>query len=263
MRRIALIAFFLSVVLPFAAADEWNKTYTVSARPDVRISSSDAALRVSAWDQNTVRVRVYTEGYKIGDGGIRIIEHQTGNVVEVEVKYPHEHGLSFSWHNKQVEVDVQMPREGNAALHTGDGSIRLSGIHGDMELDTGDGSVEATDVEGQLKARSGDGHVTVVGRFTALDLNTGDGRIDATVQPASKPAKDWSIHTGDGSVTLRVPENLAVDLDIHTSDGHINSDVPITTSGRLGENSLRGKMNGGGPVITVRTGDGSIHLERS
>ncbi len=263
MRKIPLLFALCLLVAASVHADDWNKTYTLTGQPDLRVVSSDAALRVSAWDRKTIEARVTTDGYKIGGDGIRITEHQNGNSVEIEVRYPHEHGIFVGWHNRHVEIDIQMPREGNVDLRTGDGSVRLRGIHGAMKIDTGDGSVEANDIDGELKAHTGDGHVTVVGRFTGLDLTTGDGRIDATVQPDSKLSRDWNIHTADGSVTLRVPNSLAADLDIRTNDGHINFDIPITTSGRLGQNSLRGKMNGGGPLITVHTGDGSIHLERS
>jgi hypothetical protein len=39
-------------------------------------------------------------------------------------------------------------------------------------------------------------------------------------------------------------------------------DLPLTTEGGIHEDSVSGKLNGGGPVLTVRTGDGSVHLSR-
>jgi hypothetical protein len=261
MRRITVLLVLLAAT--FVHADEWNKTYNLTGRPTLRVSTSDAALRVSTWDRNTIEARVITEGYKIGEDGIRITEQQAGNTVDIQVRYPHHHGISINWGNRQVTVEITMPREGTANLQTGDGSIRLTGLKGDMDLNTGDGSIEAHDVDGNFKAHTGDGHITTVGRFDSLDLNTGDGRIDATAARDSKVSREWNVHTGDGSVTLRIPETLAADIDIHTSDGHIDFDVPITTSGRMATNTLRGKMNGGGPLLVVHTGDGSIHLERS
>lgn len=262
MRRSILISLLLIFTATFAFADEWNKTYTLTGTPDLKVTTSDAAIRVSTWDQNTIQARVTTEGYKIGEGGLRITEHQAGNSVEIEVRYPHEH-FKVSWHNRSVVVEIQMPRNGNANLRTGDGSIRLSGLKGTMAVDTGDGSVEIDSVDGALHAHSGDGHIRAVGRFDNLELNTGDGRIDATALPNSKMDAAWRIDTGDGSVSLRIPDNLAADVELHTGDGHIDLNVPITTTGRFKSNTVSGKMNGGGKQISVHTGDGSISLGRS
>jgi phage baseplate assembly protein gpV len=265
MRRLAFFVLFsILVTAPFAMAGEWTKTYTLNGRPDLKVVTSDAAVRVSTWNRNTIEARVTTEGYKIGDNGIRITEHQTGNTVELEVRYPHEHvNFSFGWNHHRVEIAILMPREGRANLRTGDGSIRVNGLKGEMDVDTGDGSVEVTDVDGTLKARTGDGHIRVTGRFDLLNLDTGDGRIEATLLPGSKVSQNWNVHTGDGSVTLRIPENLAADLDLHTSDGHIRYEVPITSSGNMAEHTLRGRMNGGGNLVTIHTGDGSITIEKS
>ena len=73
----------------------------------------------------------------------------------------------------------------------------------------------------------------------------------------------WRLETGDGSVSLTVPGELAADVDLHTSDGHIDLDMPITTEGQIRQNEVRGKLNGGGSSLTIRTGDGSIHLRKS
>jgi Toastrack DUF4097 len=264
MRRTSpLASLLLLLATSVAFADDWNKTYNVAGTPDLKVTTSDAAIRVSTWDRNVIEARVTTLGYKIGEGGIRIVEHQTGNIVEIEVKYPHYGDVHFGWHNRNVRIEIQMPKNGNANIRTGDGSVRLAGLTGKMDIFTGDGSVEVDSVDGMLHAHTGDGHIRAYGRFDDLALDTGDGRIDATALPDSKLTTDWRINTGDGSVSLRVPDTLAADVELHTSDGHIDFDLPITTSGRFKSNTISGKMNGGGRMIRVHTGDGSIRLARS
>src|SRR5580692_10133712 len=107
------------VVLP-AGADEWSKTYTLTGKPDLRVDTSDANIHVSTWDQKTIEARVTTTRYKIGDDGIRIEERQTGDTVEIDVRYPH-HGITIGWANHSVDVNIHMPREGRVDLRTGDG----------------------------------------------------------------------------------------------------------------------------------------------
>jgi DUF4097 and DUF4098 domain-containing protein YvlB len=156
-----------------------------------------------------------------------------------------------------------MPRQGRVNLRTGDGNIELSNFKGDMDLETGDGHQEIDGADGNLRARSGDGHIRVAGRFDALQVGTGDGRVEARALAGSTMASSWDLHTGDGSVTLQLPENFAADVDLHTNDGHITVDLPVAVEGRLDESkSIHGKINGGGNLLSVHTGDGSIRIEK-
>lgn len=265
MKRFALVALGICLATaPLVRADEWSKTYTITGKPDLRVETSDANIHVDTWEQKTIEVRVTSEHYKIGERGLRIEEHQSGDSVDVEVHFPHDiHIITFNMHGYKVDVEVHMPREGRVNLHTGDGSIRLSNFKGEMDLQTGDGHQEIDSVDGTLRARAGDGHITAAGRFDVLELGTGDGRIEARALAGSVIASSWTLHTGDGSVTLELPGTFAADLDLHTSDGHITADIPVAVDGRLSEKSIHGKINGGGNLITIHTGDGSIRLEKS
>ena len=262
MSRLAFLSIILLTLCSMVFAEEWNKTYTVTGKPTLKVETSDAGINVSAWDQNTIDARVTVEGYKIGQDGIRIIEHQTGNVVEIEVRYPH-HDIHFGWHSSHVEINVRVPREAIVGLRTGDGRVTVTGVKGDIDTWSGDGAQEINGVDGILKVRTGDGRIMASGRFDGLDLSAGDGRIEVTAQANSTVSREWNLHTGDGSVSLRLPEQLAADVELHTSDGHISVDLPITVSGKLGGNDIRGKMNGGGRLLSVHTGDGSITVGRS
>jgi hypothetical protein len=262
MKRIglAILVLGLAAALP-ASADEWSKTYNLSGKPDLRVETSDANIRVTTWDQNTIEAKVIVSHYKIGEGGIRVEEHQSGDLVEIQVRYPH-HGLTVDWGQHRVDVIIQMPREGRVNLRTGDGGIEISGLKGEMDLHSGDGSEKLDGVDGKLHASTGDGHIRADGRFDELELKTGDGHVDVRALAGSSLAAGWRLETGDGNVTLEIPAETAADVDLHTSDGHIDLDMPVTTEGKLRENEVRGKLNGGGSPLTIRTGDGSIHLRK-
>jgi DUF4097 and DUF4098 domain-containing protein YvlB len=264
MNRFVLVALGVCLAVgPFARADEWSKTYTITGKPDLRVETSDANIHVDTWEQKTIEARVTSEHYKIGGRGLRIEEHQSGDSVELQIHFPHEINIiSFNMHNR-VDVEIHMPREGRVNLHTGDGHIRLANFKGEMDLQTGDGHQDIDSVDGTLRARAGDGRITAAGRFDVLELTTGDGRIEARAQSGSAVTSSWTLHTGDGSVTLELPANFAADLDLHTSDGHITADIPVSVDGRLSEKNIHGKINGGGNLITVHTGDGSIRLQKS
>lgn len=263
MKRIALgiLILALAAALP-ASADEWSKTYNLTGKPDLRVETSDANIRVTTWDQNTIEAKVITARYKIGEGGIRVEEHQTGDTVEIEVRYPH-YNVTFGWSNHHVDIIIQMPREGKVNLRTGDGKIELAGLEGEMDLHSGDGSENLENVDGRLRANTSDGHIRASGRFDELELKTGDGHVDVRAAHGSSLASNWRLETGDGSVSLELPAELSADVDLHTGDGHIDLEMPVTTSGQLRQNEVRGKLNGGGSLLTIHTGDGSIHLRKS
>src|SRR5260370_31642593 len=260
-----MLCDLLSLAALPARADDLPKTYTISGKPDLRVDTSDANIHVSTWDQNTIEAKVTTTRYKIGDDGIRIEEHQTGDVVEINVRYP-DHGVTINfgkYSNHRVYVDIHMPREGSVDLHTGDGKIEIAHFKGEMQLRSGDGSQEINEVDGKLRALTGDGHIRADGRFDELELKTGDGRVDARAATASALATGWRLESGDGTVTLEVPGNLSADVDLHTGDGHIDLDMPITTAGKIRENEVHGKLDGGGNILVDLTRDGQLRPRRS
>jgi DUF4097 and DUF4098 domain-containing protein YvlB len=259
MGKTLKIALFAALLSSVALADEWTKKFPVSGRPELSVSTGDGSVRIRTWDRKEIEVRVITVGWKIGSGDVRVIDHQTGDRVELEVHVPNG-GFSFGRHSVSVELEV--PRDIKSDIRTGDGSISLDGVRGETHLSTGDGSINADRIDGSLDARTGDGSIHVVGRFDLLTLQTGDGSIAADVENGSKMTASWSIRTGDGSLRLRLPSNFSADLDVHTGDGSIHSNLPVSESSGRREHELRGKLNTGGPLLTVHTNDGSVSLDR-
>src|SRR5581483_10650837 len=245
MKRIGLAILVLAAFALPAGAEQWSKTYTISNAPDLRVDTTDANIHVDTWEQKSIEATITSSHYKFGHGGLTVEEHQAGDTVEINLHFPHEFHIG-SFTSNRVDIQIHMPRKGRVNLHTGDGHIELAEFTGEMELSSGDGSEEIHRVEGRLHANTGDGHINADGKFSALDLKTGDGRVDARATAGSTVAEQWSLHTGDGSVSLELPADLAADLHLHTGDGHIDVDLPITAEGRLKGNDIHGKLNGGG-----------------
>ena len=95
------------------------------------------------------------------------------------------------------------------------------------------------------------------GGFRA-EAGSGDIHADGT------PKSLWTVRTGSGNVTLRLPSESAFDVDISSSSGTVVVDHPVSTTvqGRVQESrkSVVGKVRGGGPTISVHTGSGDIRL---
>jgi hypothetical protein len=276
---ILLAATALAATAPASRADDWSKTYAISGRADLHVQTDDGSVTITAADQNNIYAHVTTSRYAIGPNDVRIEESQSGDTVNIRVRMPHFH-WGFWGNNGSVHVDLRVPRNlnldvntgdgdvttqpvaGNIRITTGDGNIQANGIRGQIYLHSGDGRIEGSGMDGALQVDTGDGHITIDGRFDSLKAQTGDGSIDASAASGSRIADGWTLHSGDGRINLRVAGDLGAELDAHTGDGNITVDMPITVSGSLNRSSVRGKLNGGGGLLKISSGDGSIHLEK-
>ena len=257
-KPLILLLAILSLGL-FASADEWNKSYQVGNNPSLHVDTNDAVIEVTRGVSNTIAVRIIADGYNIGGSGVHVTEHQDADKVDLNVHVPNQWGIHFSMH-QGVRVEVQVPPQAALDLHSGDGHIAVNGVSGQARLDTGDGHIAVQNFNGSLHGHTGDGHMSIDGVFTDLDLRTGDGHIDLAVHPGSKMNNGWLIHTSDGRVEAKLPADLAAELYAHTGDGHIQLDIPVLVSGSIEHTRVRGKMNGGGPLLEITTGDGSIRI---
>jgi len=281
MAAMGLMAGVLALGSSLAVrADEVAKTFTVSGHAKVRVETDDGAVRVSTGDIKQVEIRVVYSGYKL-DKDLRVSTEQSGDSVTVVAKTSG--GSFWNWgvRHTSLRVEVHMPKDadlyvrsgdgsveadsinGNVDVTTGDGSITVQGAKGNIRFHTGDGSIEARGLDGTVDASSGDGHINVEGRFDGLNIKTGDGSVTARAGAGSKMQSSWTIHTGDGSVDLEIPGDLQANIDASTNDGHISLGLPVTVEGTFSSSQIHGKLNGGGQQLTIRTGDGSIHLNRS
>ncbi len=259
-----------------ARSDEWSHKYPFKGRGDLHLKTGDGSVRIEAGDASEIEARVTTEGWRIAPGGLTITESQTGDRVDIEVRQPNT--IGFRTGHRSILVSLRVPKEadlevqtgdgnidvqpvsGHLKLSTGDGNIIANGLGGEIRLHTGDGSIAVTALSGRLQADTGDGEMNVHGRFDVLDLRTGNGGIEASVEPGSKVEAQWSLRSGDGGITLRLPQDLGADLDAHTGDGSIVLEKPVTLTGSIRENTVRGKLGPGGLPLKIHTGNGPIRL---
>jgi hypothetical protein len=276
---ISVPAFALTVfaLAPALAAQDWQKSYPVSAKPSLTLSTGDSSADVhTCGDCREIRIRVQWNDRHPDD--YAITEFQSGDHVNFELKEKQHFGIHVSRHEPQVIVET--PKEldleartsdgalkvygvqGNVALHTSDGAVDVSDVSGALRLVASDGSIRIHNVTGTLESKSSDGSVKIDGRLTGVQVHTSDGSLDLTLAEGSQLTTSSRVEASDGRVTIRLPKTLAADLDIHTGDGHIDCQLPLTMSGYNsgGGHNIRGKLNAGGTPLTIHTSDGSVTI---
>ena len=221
-----------------------EKRFTVAGAPELKLTTFDGSIEIRATDSKSVLVEIEKRGpSQEAIDELKVETRQDGDRIEVEVKRPPKDAmmLGFGRISPTAKLIVTMPRDGHVNARSGDGSIRIEGIHGRLELRTGDGSVRATDVSGQISVATGDGSVTI---------DNADGDLD--------------VDTGDGGVSLYLPQEFAAEVDAHTGDGTIRNDLKMDNhAGESNHRTLRGTLGGGGRTLRIRTSDGSIRLKVS
>jgi Toastrack DUF4097 len=262
-----------------------EKRFAVGAAPDVRLTTFDGAIDVRSWDKPEVLVEIEKRGpTEEAIAQLQVTSKQDGNRIEVEVKKPSSDTAFFGFgrYSPSARLTVTLPAEANVTARSGDGSIRAARVRGRLELRSGDGSIHATavsgdltlhtgdgsvtleDAEGRLDLETGDGGVNVAGKFGWVKLHTGDGSIMFRAEPGSAMTDDWSLTTGDGGVTMYLPEDFAAEIDAHTGDGGIHNDLRLAAgSAEVSRRSVRGRLGAGGKTLRIRTGDGGIRLRVS
>jgi len=271
----------LASPVPAAEDKTWDREFTVSRQPTIRIESDDAEVTVRSWKGSRVKVHVEqrgeTEGILFGHRRPRVDITQKGQEVIVVARMEGSTG-GIVIRQAHLDVEVWLPRESNLIVETEDGPLRVEDVAGAIDLDTEDGSVtarglsgiihvhsedgkiELDDVDGSLQLETEDATSVVRGRFDRMDVESEDGGFRIEALAGSKLQDEWSLRTQDGGIRLSIPRKLAATIDARTQDGSLSVDLPVQLQGRVRHNQLVGSLNGGGPTLRLRSSDGSIHV---
>ena len=260
-----------------------EKRFTVNGVADLRLTTFDGSIRIEAWDKPDILIEIEKRGPSTATlKDLEVVTDRNGDRIELEVKRPRSEsykGLTFhrtpsaslvAWVPRDTNItgrsgdgSIRIERvNGRIELRTADGSITASHVSGELRLDTSDGAIRVADARGRLQVETGDGSVDVGGKLTSVRLHTGDGSIVYRAEQGSAMSDNWDITTGDGSVSVYLPQDFAAELDAHTGDGSIRTDLAgLDSSTRANSRrSLRARIGNGGRVLRIRTGDGAIRL---
>ena len=296
----ASVALLISTAA-FASTPQgsFEKTFQVTGPVDLEVltRSGDITVRNGPAGSVVIRGKIYVGdrwlfGRRQGDVS-EIQNHpplrQEGNSIHIDYVNAREISVDYEI---TVPVDTALRARsgsgnqtieglhGNSDLQSGSGDLKLTNLTGDIRLQTGSGNVRASDISGAMRGGAGSGDIEVDEHGAGdIDLHTGSGnvtvrgiqgafRADAgsgDITAEGKQSGTWEIRTGSGNVRVRLPSNSAFEADFATSSGTIDVDSPIemTVQGRVQESrkTIRGKVRGGGPLLSVRTGSGDIHVQ--
>jgi hypothetical protein len=152
--------------------------------------------------------------------------------------------------------------KGDVDLKTSGGGINLGGIEGNTTAHTSGGSISAKKLNGKSVVKTSGGSIDVANIKGSIEAGTSGGSVTAAI--SEQPSGDCRLYTSGGGIKVSLAAKVAVDVDAKTSGGRVVTELPVTTTvqGEQKKNVLQGKINGGGPLLSIETSGGSIHLQK-
>jgi len=295
-----LVALLASTVAAASTPQgSFERTFQVTGSVDLAVQTRSGDITIRSGPAGTVSIRgkIYVgDHWLFGNRHTDVSDIETnppvrqdGNniridyvnvrdiTVDYEITVPEDTAIHS--HSGSGDMTIEGTR-GNADLQSGSGDLKLSRLTGEIRLQTGSGDVQAREISGALRGSTGSGNMELEETGAGdVDMHTGSGNItargvrgalraeagsgDITAEGAQTGA--WEIRTGSGNVHVHLPAEAAFDANISTSSGTLDVDAPITMTvqGRVNEThkTIVGKVRGGGPMLTLRTGSGDIHID--
>lgn len=299
IRRIAVPLFLVSLIATPLAGQElqgregsrftwseripsgqWLRVYGINGRIEVTPATGDVAevvgekvLRRGRPEDIAFEIRRVSDGIVI----CAIIDDD----VECDDDGIRSRGRRRNDRNeRRVNFTVRVPRGVKVAAQSGNGDVRVDGVtaevraasgNGDVSVSTtggpvnassGNGEVSVTRAAGPVRASSGNGDVVVATTRGPVSASSGNGDVEVSMDAIEDVPEDMEFSSGNGTVTVTVPESFNGELVATTGSGKFVSDFPLTIRGRIDPRRVRATIGRGGRRITISTGNGDVELKK-
>ena len=285
---IAAALAVLAIAVPARAESRAEKNLELAPGGRFQLDSEVGSATVMGTSRNGARIVVTSDRDDL-NSELEITYTRGAGWVSVTARRK---DRSFWGHGLSVHFEIEVPTETRTEIHTGGGSIILSGLRGASEARTSGGPIEVDGLIGGLDAHTsggpirlrevtGDAHIsTSGGPITVESLNgnlqaqtSGGGiRIDRVSGYVEAKTSGGGVHVnyspGDrrggviessgGGIEVALDRSANLNLDASTSGGSVTSDFPVT--GDIHHSSIHGTIGSGGEELRVHTSGGSIHI---
>jgi hypothetical protein len=300
MRSMTLSAVMLAgavALAPTASAqravgwndDVWTWSDRVSRGDWFRFIARSGTITVTegSGDRVEVRAEKITRRGQVSDVGFMVVPGRDGVTIcavyeeddECDADGIHGDNRGSNRQRATLQVTVQLPRGVKVQAQSGNGDVSVRDASDQVVAASGNGKVRVSGSGGEVRASSGNGEVTVEGAHGPVDASTGNG--DVTIATSTGPVtahsgngnlvismdalqgrESMDFTTGNGRISLTVPDDFAADLEASTGNGSVSSDFPITMTGKISPSHVRGTIGRGGPRLRMTSGNGRIELLR-
>jgi len=228
-RHIIATALATALLAPAAwAAQDIDQSLQTGPRPDVEISNVAGSVKVTAWDQQVVKVTGRIENDKDRF-------EMTGNDQRVVIKVRRD---SAKYEGKDgAKLEISVPAGASLEVNTVSADVEVGGVKGAQRLESVSGNIVATVFDEQLDLRTISGDATI-------DGSGGKARVFAESTSGDVRAKGIASEVEAASVS----GDLFLELGsvphgrFKTVSGDVNAELELAREGRLDVESISGDV---------------------
>lgn len=220
-------------------------TITIDAQlGDITVQRGERADRVElAWTRIAYAESDSAADDELDDVVFRF--EQAGNAITLDARQPRRDNERTN----RVDIELLVPETVRLRIDSATGTVRIDGVTvpDTLRVNLSTGEILAENVAAP------DGLL--------LSTTTGAIRFDGTLGDSGL----YTLETTTGSLTVRLPADVAFEVDARTTTGSIQvSGFDLAGADRSGQGvseTLSAVINGGGPALTLRVTTGDIRLD--
>jgi DUF4097 and DUF4098 domain-containing protein YvlB len=263
--NIAILAAILALLLGGAALaadhqEEFQKVLPLNAKGTFSLKNVNGNVDVTTWKEEKVEIKALKKTNKDPENlqKVKIEVASTSDSVSVDTVYPKGKNTGVS-----VDYEVKVP-EGISLfqVHTVNGGLILTGPFGRADASTVNGGVHVENASGELVLETTNGDLKAVNVRGGIRAHTTNGSITLDL-PTLEADVEAETTNGGIKLSLSALQEINATLDAKTTNGSISFDFPVTVQSlEKSKHQLRGKIGQGGPLISLKTVNGSVRLTR-
>jgi hypothetical protein len=210
---------------------DFERSYNPRGPARLTISNVNGAIRVSAWEKNSILVRAATRKPSI------IEDRVMGGDVLVSIR--------ASLRTPRVEFEVRAPSGTSLSLKNVMGDIDVTGMQGHVSILSFDGDVKLSDVSSQS---------------LEVKITSGDIDFDGELHPGGS----YNLQTVNGDIDVTLPRNNPFNLNARALTDKINLGAfgSELSGGSRSSRGYSGTHLRGGPRLTLTTYNGRILMHK-
>lgn len=223
----------------------------------VTLSNVNGSVQVTGWDKQEVEIIAYKK-VRASDSEkarellnkleVEIVE--TSRDIEITTLLPRRRdkgGGFFAWlfditgTDVSVKYEIKVPFKMDLDVRSTNGSVQIDHCQGMIKLHTTNGKITGDKISGNIVAKTTNGQIEI--EIVKID-----------------PDEDMSLKTTNGSIRIYLPDDVNADIKAKTTNGSIRCELPLTERYEKSKRRLEGSINKGGPMIYLKTTNGSIKI---
>ena len=141
------------------------------------------------------------------------------------------------------------------------GPVNVANVRGELKISGRNNEIDIDHVEKDLDVESAFQNVDIRDPMAGVNVRSRNGEI--SVHLLHKPARDISVSSEYGDVTIDIPSGSVFSADVSIRNGSIDSDFSeLQGSSHNANHSLNGQVGTGGPNIKVDSRFGQVRLTK-